>query len=159
MSETQGWMFRLAGPDDAEAFTQWTLANPQIDPKDIEAAKKKNNPTTVYFVAENAEGQVVAFAPVYLQRILAHLVFNPDADGKDKLRAMDFLLKGTVLFAIQEGVREVVTLSKEDYPVAKWAVKHGFDLDPRQLFKFDINRVLAVTEEEQICAPKADKSQ
>jgi hypothetical protein len=157
MSEILGWKFRLAEPADAEAFTQWTLSNPQIDPKDIEAAKKENNPTVIYFAAENAEGQVVAFAPVYLQMILAHLVFNPDAAGKDKLRAMQFLLNGAVLVAIQHGVREIVTLSKENYPVAKWAVKHGFDLEPRQLFKFDINRVLDAPEEDKTCAVQADK--
>ena len=147
MSETQGWKFRLAEPTDAEAFAEWTLSNPQIDPKDIEAAKRKNNPTVLYFVAEDSEGRVIAFAPLYWQMVLAHLVFNPEAEGKDRLHAMQVLLKGAIVQAAQIGIREIVTLSKENYPVAKWAVKHGFDLEPRQIFKFDINRVLDIAKE------------
>lgn len=157
MSALPRWRFRAAEPSDAEAFTEWTLANPQIDPKDIEAAKKKNNPTVLFFVVENAEGKVVAFAPVYTQMILAHLVFNPAADGKEYLNAMQMLLNGTVAFAVNMGIREIGTLSKPEYGVAKWAMKHGFDLEPRQVFKFDINKVLAVAEEEKTCAPVAEK--
>lgn len=149
MSALPGWKLRLAEPADAEAFTRWTLSNPQIDPKDIEAAKKENNPTVLVFAVENAEGIVVTFAPVYLQAILAHLVFNPDADGKDHLNAMQMLLNGVAAFEVGLGVREIVTLSKAEYGVAKWAVKHGFEVEPRQVFKFDINKVLAVAKEEQ----------
>jgi hypothetical protein len=157
MSATQGWKFRLAEPSDAEAFTRWTLANPQIDQKDIEAAKKDNNPTVLFFAVENADGKVIAFAPVYLQMIVAHLVFNPGADGKDYLNAMQMLLNGTAAFAVGLGIREIVTLSKEDYGVAKWAVKHGFEVEPRQTIKFDINKVLIKAKEEKLCVPVAEK--
>jgi hypothetical protein len=157
MSALPGWKFRLAVLEDAEAFTQWTLANPQIDPKDIEAAKKENNPTVLFFAVENADGKVIAFAPVYTQAIVAHLVFNPEADGKECLSAMQMLLNGTVAFEVGMGVREIVTLSKPEYGVAKWAMKHGFDLEPRQVFKFDINKVLAVAKEESTCAVPAEK--
>jgi hypothetical protein len=147
MSEMVGWRFRLAEPADAEAFTQWTLSNPQIDPKDIEAAKTKNNPSVVYFVAENAEGKVVTFAPVYVQMMLAHLVFNPNSPADDRKQAMKGMLDWATAYALGIGVREIVTLSKEEYGVAKWAVRNGFELDPRQLFKFDINKVLPVAKE------------
>ena len=157
MSEAHGWKFRLAVPDDAEAFTQWTLANPQIDQKDIQAAKKDNNPTVLFFAVENAEGKVITFTPVYLQLAVAHLVFNPDAAGREYLTAMQVMLNGLASFSVGMGVREIVTLSKEDYGVAKWAVKHGFELEPRQVFKFDINKVLIKAKEEKLCAPVAEK--
>jgi hypothetical protein len=147
MSETQGWQFRLAGSEDAESFTLWTLSNPQIEPKDIDAAQKKNNPTVVYFAAENAEGKVVAFAPVYMQMILAHLVFNPESTNDDRKQAMEGMLNVGVHYALELGVREIVVMSKEEYGVAKWAVRQGFELDPRQLFKLDLNKLVAATKE------------
>ena len=157
MSETTDWVFRLAGPEDAEAFTAWTLANPQIDPKDIEAAKKKNNPTALYFAVVNPAGQVVTFAPVYMQAILAHLVFNPDANATDRKTAMQLGLNGLISIVLGMGVHELVMLSKEEYPVAQWAVKRGFEIEPRQLFRFDINKLLALAKEEQKCAVPADQ--
>jgi hypothetical protein len=150
------WVFREARPADANAFAEWVNGNPLIDPKDVTAAAKKNQPTVLYFVAEK-DGIPVAFAPVYLQLAVAHMAFDPDAAGKDKLEAMQRLLNGTVAFAVQFGIREITTLSKEEYPVAKWAVKHGFEIEPRQLLKFDINKVLAVAEEEQKCVAPAEK--
>lgn len=149
MSDENHWKFRGAEPADAEAFAQYVIDNPQIELQDIVGANKKNNPTVMYVVAEK-DGVPVAFAPIYLQAALAHLAFNPDATGKDKLAAMQVLLNGTVSYALGLGVREITTLSKEAYPVAKWAMKHGFDLESRQVFKFDINsKVLAVAEEEK----------
>ncbi len=152
------WTFRGAEPTDAEAFANWVSQNDQIEPRDINAAALKNQPSVLYFVVEK-DGVPVGFAPVYLQLALAHLGFNPEAEGRDKLEAMQRLLNGTVAFAVQFGIREIVTLSKENYPVAKWALKHGFDLEPRQSFKFDINKLLAVAEEEQKCVRVAEKSQ
>lgn len=157
MSETAGWKFRLAGPEDAESFTTWTLANPQIDSKDVEAAQKEKNPTTLYFAVENPAGQVVTFAPVYMQMLLAHLVFNPDTSADDRKTAMQLGLNGLVSFAVEMGIREIGMLSKEVYPVARWATKHGFAVDPRQFFKFDINRVLDLAEAEKQCAVQVDR--
>ena len=154
MSEVK---FRLAEPADAEAFKSWVLASQDIDPKDIKAANKKQNPTAIYFVAESPEGKVVAFTPVYIQYVVAHLAFNPEANGRERLQAMETLTNGVMAFAAQYGIREIVTLSKEEYPVAKWALKHDFELEPRQLFKLDINKILAAAEEENKCAPVAEK--
>jgi hypothetical protein len=136
------WKFRLAEPADAEEFSKWIGENTQIDDSDKLAATKKQNPTVLWFAAEK-DGVVQAFAPLYLQMILPHLGFNPDADGRDKLRAMEVLIDGVSALAVQFGIREIMTMSREDYPVAKWAVKHGFTLEPRQAFKLDLNRVMA----------------
>jgi len=133
------WSFRLAEPTDAPAFAQWTASNPQIDPADIQAAQKAQNPTVLYFVVTK-DGVPVAFAPVYVAAVLAHLGFDPLSSGKDRLKALGVLKDGVVAFMTQYGVREVQTLSKPDYGVAKWALAHGFEMDGRNLFKLDVNR-------------------
>ena len=139
------WRFRLAEPTDAEAFSRWSLENDQVDRADIEAGRRKNNPTVVFFAVEK-DGVVQAFAPLYCQMTLAHLGFNPEAEGKDKLRAMQMLIDGVSAFAVQYGVHEITTLSKEEYPVAQWAMKHDFELDSRQLFRLDLNKILKLAE-------------
>lgn len=132
------WTFRFANPNDAEAFTKWALENPDVDRKDLFAATKQKNPTVLFFAVEK-DGVVQAFAPLYAAMILSHLGFNPDATGKDKLRAMQMLIDGVSAFAVQYGIREIMTLSREEYPVAQWAMKHGFELEPRQVLKLNLN--------------------
>jgi hypothetical protein len=139
------WNFRLAGATDAEAFTKWAFENPQIDRADIWAATKKKNPTVVFFAVEK-DGVVQTFAPFYAQMILAHLGFNPDAGAEDRKHALQVMLDGASAFAVQYGIREIVTLSKEEYPVAQWAMKNGFDLEPRQVLKLDLNKAMEPVE-------------
>jgi hypothetical protein len=139
------WTFRLAEPADAEAFSKWTGENTQIDDADKLAATKKNNPTVLWFAVEK-DGVVQVFAPFYLQMAMPHLGFNPEAEWRDRLQGMQTLIDGMSAFAVQYGIREITTLSKEAYPVAQWAVKHGFDLEPRQLLKLDLNKTLEPAE-------------
>jgi hypothetical protein len=141
MSDTTGWSFRLAEPRDAEAFAAWSLGNPQIDPKDREAGTKKQNPTVIYFVAEH-DGEIISFAPLYAQMVLPFLVFNPKSNAKDRKQALQTLMDGVSAVAVQFGIREIATLSKEKYPVAKWALKNKFKLDPRQTLKWNLNEAM-----------------
>lgn len=145
VEKTPEWVFRLADADDSEAFTKWALENPQIDRKDLWAATKKKNPTVVFFAVEK-DGVVQAFAPLYAQMILAHLGFNPDAAGKDRKEALQRLIDGVSAFAVQYGIREIVTLTKENYPIAQWGIKHGFDLEERQVLKLDLNKAMEPVE-------------
>jgi hypothetical protein len=137
-----GWKFRLAHPDDAEEFARWTTENPQIDPKDAWSGLKRNNPTVLTFVAEK-DGKAIAFAPIYLSAVLAHLAFNTDARASEKLQALDVLKDGTMAFLVQYGIREIQTMSEPEYGVAKWALAHGFEQDPRSLFRLDVNKEMA----------------
>ena len=136
------WKFRLAEPADAEAFSRWAATNPQIDQKDLLAGMGKNNPTVLFFVADH-KGVAISFAPVYLSATLAHLAFNPDARASEKMQSLNVLTDGVSALMVQYGVREITTLSKEDYGVAKWAVANGFEKEDRQLFKLDLNKILA----------------
>jgi hypothetical protein len=155
-----GWNFRLAEPADGPAFSKWAAENPQIEEKDLLATLKKNNPTVLFFTATK-DGMPVSFAPVYCQLSVAHLAFNPEALAQDKLRALEVLIDGVDAFAVSMGIREVVTLSKPEYGVAQWAMKHGFDLEERQVFKRNINKILEQAQKEEaeankLCAPVAE---
>jgi hypothetical protein len=146
--------FRLAVSDDAPAFSKWAAENPQIEQKDLIATLKAKNPTCLFFVAEE-DGVAILFAPFYCQWTLAHLAFNPESTGKQKLRALNTMLHGAMAFAVQYGIREITTLSKKEYGVAKWAAANGFVEEERTQFKFDINKVLEEAKPE--CAPVAEK--
>ena len=132
------WSFRLAQPEDAQAFANWAAHNPQIDSADLEAGMAKTNPTVLTFVAEK-DGVPVAFAPVYLTATLAHLAFSPEVEGMDRLRALNVLKDGVAAFMVQHGIMEIQTKTIEGYPVAQWALKHGFEIDGRQTLTLDLN--------------------
>lgn len=146
MSESK-WNFRLAEPKDAEDFSRWAATNGQIDPKDLLSGMQKNNPTVQFFVVEK-DGVPITFAPVYVAAMLAHLGINPDARGADVLKSLDVLTDGVMAFMVQFGVREINTLTKPAYGMAKWAARHGFEQDDRLVYRLDINKQMAV-------APKA----
>jgi hypothetical protein len=133
------WGFRLAEKRDAEAFAVWAANNPLIDQKDLIAGMKKTNPTVLTFVVEK-DGTPVLFTPVYLSAVIAHLGFNPESRVSEKVKAMEVMKDGLAAFYIQYSLREIATLSKPDYGVAKWAMVNGFTQEPRNLFVLDLNR-------------------
>jgi len=136
------WTYRLAEPADAAAFVEWRAANPQIDLDDVLRTSKERNPTCLYLVACK-DGVPVSFAPLYCQMHLAHLVFSPDARASEKMKALAGLLNFASAIAVQFGVREITTLTRESYPMGQVALRMGFEKDSRELFRFDINKVLA----------------
>lgn len=137
------WTYRIATADDAGAFAEWVKLNPEIDRADVQRTIKGNNPTCIFLVA-CYDNQPIAFAPVYCQMHLAHLAFAPEARASQKLRAVAGLLDFATAVAVQFGIREITTLSQESYPMGKVALRAGFEKDNRQLFRFDINKILPV---------------
>jgi hypothetical protein len=132
---SEGFAFRLANEGDAEDFAKWVAENPLTDRRDAISAIK--NPTTLFFVVTK-DDVPVAFVPFYQSITIAHLGFNPAMDGKDRLRALEMLLKAVAGFAEVINVREINTLSKTEYPMAAWALKHGFEKDDRELFRYAV---------------------
>jgi hypothetical protein len=131
------WTFRLAMPEDAEAFSLWVAENPLIDPQDVRDGLNQNNPTTLTFVA-CLDGKPIWFAPVYLVAHLAHLGVNPEAKVETRKQGLERLMAYVGLFMCQIGIRQITTLTKEKYPIARWAKQRGFKIDPRQLLKWDL---------------------
>ena len=113
-------------PEDAPAFSKWIAENTHIDEADKLAATRAMNPTVLWFVAEK-NGVPVTFAPVYLQATVPHMGFNPETDAEDRKEGMQVLMDGVSAMMVQYGVREITTLSKARYPIARWATDHGFD--------------------------------
>lgn len=144
---SESYTFRLAEPNDAPAFEAWIADNPQIDPKDLEAGMKRNNPTVLTFAVCDPSGKVILFAPVYAVMNLAYIAMNPEARASEKMQALATLLDGAAAFAVQFGVREINTLTRSDYGVAKWALAHGFEVDARELFRCDLNKLMEVPEQ------------
>src|SRR5690348_12881261 len=87
------WAFRLCEPADAPALAEFVAKNPQIDPADMQAALKSQNPTAVYFCVTK-DGKPVAFAPFYCTMMLAHLGFDPDSRADDRQHALEMILRG-----------------------------------------------------------------
>jgi len=127
--------FRLADEHDSQPFADWIGQSTQIPVEDVKASLKENNPTSVTLVIEDGQGKPILFAPTYCIAMLGFLGFNPDSGALERARALE-VLRGTLqAFWKQFGVLEVAVLTKEDYPVAQWAAKHGFETETRQLMR------------------------
>lgn len=133
------WTYRLAEPSDARAFAEWVNNNNQIDAGDVQRTSK--NPTCLFLVA-CCDGKPVAFAPVYSTWHLAHLAFAPEARAEERKAAMAGLLDFACGLAVQMKIREITTLTRSSYLMSHIAVHLGFERDDRELFRFDINKVM-----------------
>jgi hypothetical protein len=118
---------------------------------DVLRTIKGNNPTCIFLVA-CFEGKPVTFAPLVCQMHLCHLAFSPDARASEKLKAVSGLLDFAMGLAVQFGIREITTMSRSSYPMGKVAEHLGFEKDSRELFWFDINKVLNSAAQENAAA-------
>lgn len=126
--------FRFAAESDAKPFAQWAAENPDVPIGDIQAATKEKNPTSTVLVIEE-DGKTVLAVPLYAVMRIACLLFNPEADPRQRIAAMGKMLEAIKAFAASFGINQVDTLSKSGYAVASWAEKHGFDKEKRELFE------------------------
>lgn len=127
--------FRFANAEDAAPFAKWAAENPDIPTKDIAAALKENNPTATVLIVEDDEGRTILYVPIYCTVRIAYLGFNPAADARERISAMNKMLEAIKAFAANFGINQVDTLTKTGYPVAQWAEKHGFNPEDRELFE------------------------
>jgi hypothetical protein len=135
--ENDGFTFRWAQPSDSELFAKWASENDKIPHRDVLASMSLNNPTCVFFVIEK-DGVPVVFAPFYARMILAFLGFNPKAGKKDRLDALSSLQNVIAQFAFDHGIREIAVETAKDYPVGRWALRNGFEPEPRETFKMRV---------------------
>jgi hypothetical protein len=125
--------FRFATAEDAPAFARWASENPDIPQKDLEASMKKNNPTATVLVVEQ-DGVPRMFLPVYLTLRIAYLGFNPENTPKQTVQALEAMLPIVQGFARIWHINEVDTLTRTGLPMARWADKHGFAAEDRELY-------------------------
>lgn len=131
---------RFANEDDAKPFAEWAAKHPDIPKKDIRASLTKNNPTSKVLVVE-VDGKAILYVPVYCALRIAFLGFNPEiTDEKVRVGSMNAMLLFIKAFAHEHGINEIDTLTLERYPVARWAKKHKFNVEDRQLFTAYVNK-------------------
>jgi hypothetical protein len=123
---------RVAGAEDADLFAEWIGKSNDIPVEDIKASLKESNPTSVTLVIEH-EGKVILFFPTWAVALLGFIGFNPEATPRERIKALDACKRSAQAFWGMHGVTSIATLTREDYPVAKWAMHNGFELEPRQV--------------------------
>lgn len=126
---------RIAEERDAEPFSSWIAASTQIPVEDVQASLKENNPTSVTLVIEDEHGKVILAAPTYAVAMLGFIIFNPETSDLERGKGLAAMKKSLQAFWAMHGVTEIDTLTREDYPIARWAMHHGFDLEPRTLLR------------------------
>jgi hypothetical protein len=125
---------RIADASDAELFAEWIADSTHIPYQDVQDSLKESNPTSVTLVMEQ-DGKVLLFFPTYAIAMLGFIGFNPDTSDLERLRALDAAKRAAQAFWSTYGVTEIATLTKEHYPIAQWAMRHGFEMDERQIVK------------------------
>lgn len=113
---------RFAEPRDFESFAHWVSTNPDIPRDDTRIL---NYPRTLTLVFET-NGAPVLFVPITPVYEVGFLGFKPDLDARTKAKALRM-----VIAALQKVMRETQVLETEvftraEYPIGKWATKHGF---------------------------------
>lgn len=139
----EGLNFRWATAEDSADFARWAVQNKDIPIKDIKACKKEKNPTATVLVITLHEKPIL-FVPLYLVARIAFLGFNPESSAKERLAAMEMMLVAIKAFAANWGITEINTLTKSTYDVAKWASRHGFKPEDRELFALSITDEMVV---------------
>lgn len=123
---------RIAQESDSEEFAEWISQSKHIPIDDVRASLKENNPTSVTLVIE-LDGKVLLFAPTYAVALLGFIGFNPDAEPRERIKALEAIKNAAQAFWGMHGVTSIATLTREDYPIARWAMNHGFEVDTRQV--------------------------
>lgn len=122
---------KLAGPDDAAALVEWlngTKGN-LFDPGILKY------PTLRTLCSY--DGQPIAYLPTQRALFLESLAVNPAASLLDKGQAFRDLVKGSMLLAASDGIREIYMLC-EDENVLKVAEGHGFERIPYPLVRMKL---------------------
>jgi hypothetical protein len=128
---------RFATPEDFPAFAKWASENPDIPAKDIESAIR--NKTTVVLVAEE-DGKPILFLPFHCNITVDFFGFNPEAGAKDRYKAMQAMLPKVKKFAELHGINDIQGFSKEEYLMAKFWEKQGFEVEDRTAFVLKMPR-------------------
>lgn len=117
---------RITTPADAAEFAAWVVSNPDIPAADIEAAAQAVTLT----VAAEVDGRAELFIPLIFspdkpQLTVGFLGFRPGQTHRVKANALKVMLEGVRRLRDHFGC-EVRVVTKPEYPMGKWAIKHGF---------------------------------
>lgn len=117
---------RLATPADASAFARWAESNHDIPRADIEAVANAVTLTVVAEVDGEAELYIpFIFSPHRALLTIGYLGFRPGHGRRTKSRALRAMLASAARLRDHLGC-EMRVVTKAEYPMGKWALKHGF---------------------------------
>lgn len=122
---------KLAGPDDAASLVEW-LNGTKGNLFDPDILKYPTLRTLCSY-----DGQPIAYLPTQRALFLESLAVNPAASLLEKGQAFRDLVKGSMLLAASDGIREIYMLC-EDEDVLKVAVNHGFENVPYPLVRMKL---------------------
>jgi hypothetical protein len=121
----------LSGKEDAEILARWAASNPDIP---VEDARSLKNHQTTEAIAIEEDGEILLILPFYAVMQVAFFGFNPEADGRKRIKAMNFALQVVEKFCSDYRINAIQGFSNPKYKIAEWSVKHGFELEDRQAF-------------------------
>lgn len=117
---------RLATPTDAAAFSTWIVNNPDILKADIEAVANAVTLTLAVDVDDAPELFIpFMFSPTEAVLTIGFLGFRPGQNRRTKAVALKAMLTYTTRLRDHLGCA-VRVVTKAEYPMGKWALKHGF---------------------------------
>jgi len=131
---------RVMQPEDEESFAKWATENAAIPTEDLQEFGK--HATAVTFVVE-VDGKPVFYFPVWAICKLGFLGFNPQADARKRLAALESGMEALQTFARTFGISEVqfTSTADESYPMLRWCRKHGFQPVDKQHFRLEVHEV------------------
>lgn len=124
--------FRFATPEDGALLAEWAINNPEIPMEDINAVRA--SPSSVALIVADDEGKTLLILPWYVSLTVGFCAFNPDADHRERIKALNAALPVVVEAAKKFGIAHIEAFSKAEYSMAKWTMKHGFEEEKRRAF-------------------------
>jgi len=124
--------FRFATESDWSLLAKWAAENPDIPEKDAWAVAA--SPSSVALVMADDDGKILLILPWYPSLTIGFFGFSPEANAKERIKAMNAALPVVEKAAKKFGIAHVEGFSKADYLMAQWAEKHGFVEETRQAF-------------------------
>lgn len=114
---------RVAQQEDIKAFAEWAAGNGDIPAEDIQAVAKAKCPLVL--VVE-VDGQPELYIPLLPAMTIAYLGFRPGQSPRVKAKAMQGMLEAIKNVQQSLGIEDTYVFTKAEYPMGKWALKHGF---------------------------------
>lgn len=128
---------RLMNESDIEELSHWATDNPDIPQED---KRVLDYPSAITICVEK-DGKPIMYAPLHFQLFIGFLGFEPDMPPTDKARALKEAMAAARRLCKAMQVREIHVATKSEYPMGKWALKHGFKDSEKNDLYLEVNSV------------------
>jgi len=107
---------------DIEKFSKWIVSNPDIPDED----KRMIPYPSALTICIEKDGEPIMYVPLHFQLFIGFLGFHPEMSPKDKAGALKAAMQAAKRLCNACQVKEIHVATKPEYPMGKWAMKHGF---------------------------------